>query len=297
MFAMHNDVKRLIEFSIENNLESAAPCSRCFLPRRFKGYTTSAYRNESNFCTGGASKIRPQPTFCGIFTIRTTRPRRRKSNSRQRIPQTDESTAILNRLESRLSPRRANYRKWFGSRQCETPHTRFGEELYGIAAFIGVIWAVFAVSQFIPRLDSFGVVPRTLHGLIGIPAGAFLHYDLRHILSNTFPLFILLALLAGSRARSWEIVVDIVLLGGSLLWLCGRPATHIGASGLIFGLIAFLILSGLLERRFVPLAIAAIVGFGYGGTLISGVLPRSVPRSPGRGISAASLPVGSWPMR
>ncbi len=148
------------------------------------------------------------------------------------------------------------------------------EELYGIAAFIGVIWAVFAVSQFIPRLDSYGVVPRTLHGLIGIPAAPFLHYDLRHILSNTFPLFILLALLAGSRARSWEIVVDIVLLGGSLLWLCGRPATHIGASGLIFGLIAFLILSGLLERRFVPLAIAAIVGFGYGGTLISGVLPR-----------------------
>ena len=44
------------------------------------------------------------------------------------------------------------------------------EELYGVAAFIAIIWAVFAVSRFIPSLDSYGVVPRTLHGLIGIPA-------------------------------------------------------------------------------------------------------------------------------
>ncbi len=147
------------------------------------------------------------------------------------------------------------------------------EELYGVVAFIAIIWAVFAVSCFVPSLDSYGVVPRTLHGLIGIPAAPFLHANLHHILSNTFPLFVLLALLAGSKARSWEIVFDVVLLGGLLLWLFGRPADHIGASGLIFGLIAFLILSGFLERRLVPLAIAVIVGFVYGGTLISGVLP------------------------
>jgi membrane associated rhomboid family serine protease len=111
-------------------------------------------------------------------------------------------------------------------------------------------------------------------GLIGIPAAPFLHADLHHIVSNTVPLFILLALLAGSKARSWEIVADVVILGGVLLWLFGRHATHIGASGLIFGLIAFLILSGFLERRLVPLAVAVLVGFVYGGTLISGVLPR-----------------------
>jgi membrane associated rhomboid family serine protease len=148
------------------------------------------------------------------------------------------------------------------------------EELYGIFAFIGVIWAVFFVSRFVPSLDNFGVVPRTVVGLTGIPAAPFLHADLRHILSNTFPLFFLLALLAGSRARSWEVVVDIVLLGGSLLWLFGRPAVHIGASGLVFGLITYLILSGLLEKRLIPLAIAVVVGLVYGGTLISGVLPR-----------------------
>ncbi|MGO9110675.1 MAG: rhomboid family intramembrane serine protease [Thermoguttaceae bacterium] len=148
------------------------------------------------------------------------------------------------------------------------------EELYGIVVFIGVIWGVFVVSRFVPSLNEFGVVPRTLGGLTGIPAMPFLHADLHHILSNTFPLFILLALLAGSRAQSWEVVVDVVLLGGLLLWLCGRPAIHIGASGLIFGLMSFLILSGILEKRLIPLAIAVSVGFIYGGTLISGVLPR-----------------------
>ena len=150
------------------------------------------------------------------------------------------------------------------------------EELLGIVAFLGVIWGVFIISWLMPSLDldRFGVVPRTLGGLTGIPAMPLLHANLHHILSNTFPLFILLLLLAGSKARSWEIVVNVVLLNGALLWLVGRHATHIGASGLIFGLIAFLIFSGFLEKRLVPLAIAVIVGFIYGSTLISGVLPR-----------------------
>jgi membrane associated rhomboid family serine protease len=81
-------------------------------------------------------------------------------------------------------------------------------------------------------------------------------------------------LLAGSKANSWEVVVEIVLLGGLLLWLFGRPANHIGASGLISRLIAFLIVSGLLERRFVPLVISVVVIFFYGGSLLLGVIPR-----------------------
>ena len=102
----------------------------------------------------------------------------------------------------------------------------------------------------------------------------FLHANLHHLVSNTIPLFVLLILLAGSRAESWEVVVIISCLGGFLLWIFGRPAVHIGASGLISGLVAFLILSGFLERRIVPLLIALVVGFLYGGSLILGVLPR-----------------------
>jgi len=148
------------------------------------------------------------------------------------------------------------------------------EEQADIFAFIGAIWAVFVVSRFIPRLEYYGVVPRTLRGLAGIPAMPFLHKDLHHILGNTFPLFILLTLLTGSSVQPWQVVVELVLLGGLLLWLFGRSRVHIGASGLVFALIAFLIVSGFLEKRLVSLAVAVVVGFIYGGTLLSGVLPQ-----------------------
>jgi membrane associated rhomboid family serine protease len=148
------------------------------------------------------------------------------------------------------------------------------QEIHGVVLFVGAVWAVFLVSLVVPGLDRYGVVPRTCVGLVGIPAMPFLHASFHHLISNTIPLFVLLLLLAGSRARSWEVVVSVVLLGGLLLWIFGRPATHIGASGLISGLTAFLIISGLLEGRIVPLLIALLVGFLYGGSLVLGALPR-----------------------
>jgi membrane associated rhomboid family serine protease len=147
------------------------------------------------------------------------------------------------------------------------------EEIAYVLTFIGVIWIVFFVSFFFPSLDGYGIVPRTVWGLAGIPLAPFLHENYRHLVGNTIPLFFLLILLAGSRARSWEIVLGIVLLGGFLLWLFGRSLNHIGASGLIFGLIVFLIVSGLLERRIIPLFVSLLVGFFYGGTLLTSVLP------------------------
>ncbi|HUT10159.1 MAG TPA: rhomboid family intramembrane serine protease [Thermoguttaceae bacterium] len=153
------------------------------------------------------------------------------------------------------------------------------EELNYILLFVGAIWAAFFLNRLVFPVDfnKFGVVPRTISGAIGIPFMPFLHADLAHLLGNTIPLFVLLTLLAGSRARSWEIVAEIVVVSGVLLWLAGRSAMHIGASGLVFGLATFLILSGLLERRIVPLLISLLVGFLYGGTLISGVLPGAGP--------------------
>ncbi len=102
----------------------------------------------------------------------------------------------------------------------------------------------------------------------------FLHKDLAHISSNTVPLVVLLTLLAGSRARSPVIVTWIVLLGGVLLWLLGRngtpnaPVAHIGASGLVFGLVTFHIAAGILERRPISMLIAVVVGLLYGGALM-----------------------------
>jgi membrane associated rhomboid family serine protease len=150
---------------------------------------------------------------------------------------------------------------------------RIREELPMVIAFIAVIWVIFLLDRFLP-LETYGLVPRDTGGLVGIIAMPFLHGSLGHIMSNTVPLIVLMVLLAGSKANSRLIVAAIVILGGVLLWLFGRGASlHIGASGLVFGLAVFLIVSGFLERRTVPVIVAVVVTFMYGSSLLSGIMP------------------------
>lgn len=150
---------------------------------------------------------------------------------------------------------------------------RIREELPLVLMFIAVIWGVFLLDRFLP-LENLGLVPRDMGHLVGIVAMPFLHGSLGHIMSNTLPLLVLMTLLAGSRGSSRLIVVAIILLSGILLWLFGRGASlHIGASGLVFGLAVFLIVSGFLERRTVPVIVALVVAFMYGSSLLSGIMP------------------------
>ncbi|MFM8398442.1 MAG: rhomboid family intramembrane serine protease [Pirellula sp.] len=143
-----------------------------------------------------------------------------------------------------------------------------------IGVFGGVLWLVFIADWILPvDLRRWGIIPRELGGLWGILFSPFLHGDLSHLLSNFLPLMILLALLLVTQKQGWLIVMQIVLLGGVLLWIFGRPAVHIGASGLIYGLIAYLMAAGFRQGRFGPALAALLVGFLYGGTLLSGVLP------------------------
>lgn len=148
-----------------------------------------------------------------------------------------------------------------------------GRELRTIFFFVGMLWAVYLLSCLFPFVADYGLQPRRVIGLVGIVTMPLLHASLRHILSNTVPLIVLLFLLAGSRAHSWRIVVQIVVVGGILLWLFGRSANHVGASGLISGLITYLILGGILERRFLPAVVAVITFLIYGGSLFWGLIP------------------------
>lgn len=154
---------------------------------------------------------------------------------------------------------------------------RVQEELTGILTLIGAIWAVYIVSWVFPglKLRHCGLDPRDLDGLVGIVTMPFLHGSLGHVISNTVPLLVLLALLAGSRANSWSIVIGIALLGGALLWAFAfqGDANHIGASGLVCGLTTFLILSGFLERRLIPLLVSVLVLFLYGTSLLLAMAP------------------------
>ena len=149
------------------------------------------------------------------------------------------------------------------------------EELRGIVIFVGAIWAAFLLSFFLPLNQWLALEPRSVGGLPGVAAMPFLHAGWTHLLANTPALLILLALLAGSRARSWLVVASIILLSGGLLWLFGRSALHVGASGLVFGLITFLMAAGWFERRLLAVLVAVVTAVLFGGVLIAGVLPTA----------------------
>src|SRR5208337_785110 len=125
----------------------------------------------------------------------------------------------------------------------DSAHT-IREEINAVALFVGAIWAVFFISLAFPAVDDYGVIPRRIVGLVGIPAMPFLHANFQHLLGNTIPLVVLLILLAGSRAESWQVVLDVALLvgflyGGSLiLGVIPRFGSNISWDGHLFGAIA-----------------------------------------------------------
>ncbi len=113
------------------------------------------------------------------------------------------------------------------------------------------------------------VVPRTLHGLWGVLVMPFVHADLGHILANTTA-GIPLMMLAMTRKRSDAAAVAVVaaLTGGLGAWLLGAPGSlHIGASGVVFGWLGFLMGRGIFERRVGAILLSVGVTLMYGGTL------------------------------
>ncbi len=143
-----------------------------------------------------------------------------------------------------------------------------------LIALLAVIWGVEAVNLISGHgLASWGILPRNVSGLIGIPLAPFIHGSLVHAISNTVPLIVLggLTLTAG-RGRFWEATILIVALSGALVWVFARGAYHIGASGLVFGYFGILLGRAVFERSIFSFVIAAITIALYGG-LIWGVLP------------------------
>ncbi|MEO1197028.1 MAG: rhomboid family intramembrane serine protease [Pseudomonadota bacterium] len=148
---------------------------------------------------------------------------------------------------------------------------RFG----GLAAVLGVIWAVQVLNLVTGyALNSwFGLIPRALGGLDGIVLMPLLHGSVGHAVSNSLPLVILGAVMTMTARRDVIAAsVIIVVVCGLGVWIFGRAALHVGASGLVFGWFAFLIARGMVEKRLVPVVTALGVGVVY-GSLIWGVFP------------------------
>lgn len=123
-----------------------------------------------------------------------------------------------------------------------------------------------------------GLRPRELWGLIGIPCAPFLHAGFGHLAANSLALFLCgwLALKSGRSTTSTAIVLAI-LVGGVLTWIVGKPGTiHVGASGVVFGLVGVLVGNALFRKGCLPILVAIPVVLLYGAAWRS-MLPWSTP--------------------
>ena len=144
-----------------------------------------------------------------------------------------------------------------------------------LGASVASLWAVFAADTVLGgALEQYGVVPRTVDGLRGIVLAPFLHGSLSHLTANTASLLILGWLVMLRDARHFWIVSLLSMIGGGLVaWLFGAGnSVHIGASGVIFGFLGFLIFAGWYARSFGSILLSVVVTVLWGG-LVFGVLP------------------------
>lgn len=150
-----------------------------------------------------------------------------------------------------------------------------------------LMWVVFVVDTYLTGGSLsfwYGLRPNEIVGLWGILASPLLHGSWGHLLSNSLPFVSLSAMLIFFYPRLWPRILATLWLGaGALLWTTGgflnavidlntRTEVHIGMSGVIYALAAFLAFSGIFRRDFRAVVVALIVLFYYGG-MAAGVLP------------------------
>ncbi len=124
-----------------------------------------------------------------------------------------------------------------------------------------------------------GLIPRYFDGLDGIAFSPLLHSGFKHLLDNSVPLAVVGTLGLFVYPNSLIRALPVIYLGtGLLVWCFGRQSIHIGASGLIYGLTAFVFLSGLLKRDVRGVTVSILVWFLYAG-LTRGILPQPGPVS------------------
>lgn len=141
-------------------------------------------------------------------------------------------------------------------------------------AILVVIWGIHLANALVGRrLNRFGIWPRHLSGLPGIVLSPLLHANFSHLFFNSFPLFILIDFTyAVAAQRFWVITLEIVLLSGSLVWLLGRNAIHLGASGLIMGYWGFLLALAFYQPSDLNIIVVLIMLYYLGG-LVTHLVP------------------------
>ena len=140
--------------------------------------------------------------------------------------------------------------------------------------FVAVIWIIQLLNwAFQLDVEDFGVRPRELAGLPGIFFAPLVHSGFAHLIANTLPLAVLgTAMLYLYPSAALRVLPAVYLGPGIGVWLFARGGVHVGASGLIFGLVSYVFFAGLIRRDRRAIAASLLVSFMYGAS-VWGVLP------------------------
>jgi membrane associated rhomboid family serine protease len=140
--------------------------------------------------------------------------------------------------------------------------------------FVIIMWLVKIIEiLFELDLSGFGIFPLSMKGLPGIIFSPFIHADFNHLFSNSLPLFFLSVTLFYFYSEvALRVFIMTFFLTGILVWIAGREAWHIGASGLVYGLASFLFFSGIIRRYFRLIALSLLIVFLY-GSMVWGLFP------------------------
>lgn len=152
--------------------------------------------------------------------------------------------------------------------------------------FVALMWVVEAADQVLVRatgnpqntLDAYGVEPLSTDGLLGILFQPLLHGDWAHLIGNSVALLVLGSIIAMSGVKPLVSVTLISWIASGLVsWLLGGAGTvHIGASGIVFGYIVYVIVRGFFSRRLLHLLIGVVIGLFYGIDALAGLSPMQV---------------------
>lgn len=150
----------------------------------------------------------------------------------------------------------------------------FGQAVKLALAFVIALWVIQGLNATLDlELQRFGVAPREWAGLPGILVAPLLHGGFGHLIANSLPLLVVGTAMLHLYPDSASKVLPAVYLGpGIAVWLFARGGVHVGASGLIYGLAAYVFVAGVIRRDRRAIAASLLVAFIY-GSLAWGVLP------------------------
>jgi membrane associated rhomboid family serine protease len=153
--------------------------------------------------------------------------------------------------------------------------SRFHESIFITALFLGLILVIHVIKLMgWVETTSWGVYPREVWGMQGILLGPLVHGSVKHLLSNATPLLVTLFILHYFyRKVAMRSLLMIWVFTGTVVWLLANSAWHIGASGVVYGLVSFIFWTGVFRKNKKSVVLAMIMLILYSG-MFEGILPN-----------------------